>query len=195
MIEEIDAGLWLWDGLEEAKARRQTLQSHLAGLLHCPEAALKIVRDELGRPVIEEPATSIQFSQARRDGMVALAVSEQGAVGVDVEVPNDGPWQNTVAGDFFAPYERRWLSSLKDEERGDAFFRLWTGKEAVLKALGLGIAQGMAEPDFSDIMELRRPMTADHASVTAFGRRFHLKWWFPQMQSIPMVLCKAVEDP
>jgi len=194
-MREITEGLWLWDGLEESETRRQTLHRHLAGLLGCSEGALRIVRDELGRPLIEKPSTPLQFSQARRDGIVAMAVEERGrAVGVDVEIPNPGPWVETVAGDFFGRFEQRWLKSLGEAARSDGFFRLWTGKEAVLKALGLGIAQGMAEPDFRDIIALGQPLQADEAEVKAFGRRFRLRWWFLQQGTDSLILCRAVEE-
>jgi 4'-phosphopantetheinyl transferase len=195
-VREIDKDLWLWDGLEDAEARQKAVHGHLAGLLGCAPSSLHIVRDDLGRPLIEKPSTPLQFSQARRDGMVALAADEDGrAVGVDVEIPQSGPWIETVAGDFFSAAEKRWLRGLDDSERADSFFRLWTAKEAVLKALGLGIAQGMAEPDFKSQLAKGHPFEAEAAQVEAFGKSFHLKWYFPQVDNIPLVLCRAVQNP
>lgn len=194
-VREIDKDLWLWSGLEDSDARHQAVQGHLAGLVGCAPSALRIVRDDLGRPLIEEPSTPLQFSQARRDGLLALTADGDGrAVGVDVEIPDPGPWIETVANDFFSPSEKRWLHGLDADSRGAGFFRLWTGKEAVLKALGLGIAQGMAEPDFKGQLAKGTAFAAETARVSAFGKNFSLRWYFPHVDGLSLVLCRAVQE-
>jgi len=193
-VRVLDKGLWLWTGLEDESERRRVISEHLAGLVGCPAEELVVERDTLGRPFIARPQTDLQFSQARRDGFVVLAASEQGAVGVDVDLLQPGDWQGKLAGDFFAPKEKRWLDSLAEEDRTFGFFRLWTGKEAVLKALGLGIAQGMAEPDFSKIIALRQSFLENSAQLSARGKLFHLEWWSLEIDAISIVVCKATQD-
>jgi len=45
-----------------------------------------------------------------------------------------------IAARFFAPAETAQISALDGEARRDRFFDLWTLKEALVKALGLGMA-------------------------------------------------------
>jgi len=165
--------LWLWEGQEDSQARQELVRAHLAGLVGCPPAELHLTRDAMGRPHIAAPDCGLHFSLARRGGMMVMAVSREGLVGVDLEVPTpDGDWPEAVAKDFFAPAEYRWLRGLPKAERGAAFLRLWTAKEAVLKALGLGIAQGMAEPCLTGL-----DLAAEEIqSLQAHGRHFSLRW-------------------
>ena len=64
--------------------------------------------------------------------MVVLLADER-SVGVDVEFIT--PYSQSVARKVFTTVEQNWLSCQATDE---AFFRLWTGKEAIMKALGLG---------------------------------------------------------
>jgi 4'-phosphopantetheinyl transferase len=83
------------------------------------------------------PTIHVSVSHTRDLALVALA---DGPVGVDVErcdrrVP-PGPHRWLTLG------ERRQLDALDADERQTALIRLWTAKEAVGKALGLGWAAG-----------------------------------------------------
>lgn len=184
--------LWLWTGLADGALRRQTTRRHLAELARCPVEQLVLERDGLGRPFIAAPDPTLHFSLARRGGLLTLAAARGRLVGVDLELPLPGPWIDTVAGDFFAADEVRWLDSLSEHDRGDGFFRLWTAKEAVLKALGRGIAQGMAEPDFSEIITLGRAFDASPLTVQAMGQSFHLEWWSPIQDGQTLMICRAL---
>jgi 4'-phosphopantetheinyl transferase len=74
-------------------------------------------------------------------------------VGVDVEPLGRGPWLSLPSHVLTAP-ELRSLDGLAGQARNAAFLRLWTRKEAVLKAAGVGLAveprlvavSGPAEP-------------------------------------------------
>ena len=50
---------------------------------------------------------------------------------------------HTLAKRFYAPSEYQWLNALPREEQHSAFYRLWSRKEAVLKAHGDGISAGL----------------------------------------------------
>lgn len=79
-------------------------------------------------------------SIAHRDGCVVAAVSNVGPVGVDVEAaPPAGPMRDSWWS-YLSPDEAAELRALPGEERPGAFRILWTLKEAVLKACGVGLA-------------------------------------------------------
>lgn len=90
-----------------------------------------------GKPyVVGGPA----FNQSHSGEWWLLGWSDQGRVGVDVEVHralNDLP---AMARHTFHPSEAEAVLSVRGESRRRAFFRVWTRKEAFIKALGLGLA-------------------------------------------------------
>jgi 4'-phosphopantetheinyl transferase len=82
-----------------------------------------------GKPVFSaRPA--VWFSLSHGGGWVVCALSNQ-SVGVDVQ-PVRGV--NLSIARRFHPQERAWLEGQKPEEQEQAFFRLWTRKEAWVKA-------------------------------------------------------------
>lgn len=92
-----------------------------------------------GPPRVVWPRTSLWISMSRSERYGALAVSTA-PVGVDVEThrPVDLPSLSRAA---LTPAEAVWLDGLGGpRERLRGFYRCWTRKEAVLKAVGLGVS-------------------------------------------------------
>lgn len=81
-----------------------------------------------------------RVSRSATDGLAAWAASLSGPIGVDVQSRPDRehPLDTTLLAAALHPSERRWLAAQADTEA--AFARLWAGKEAVLKAFGVGLA-------------------------------------------------------
>ena len=80
------------------------------------------------------------FSVSHSGGHGLIALVPHGRIGVDVEERT--PRRN-LSDDIrllFAPGERAELEAADRDRRTDLFYRLWTLKEAVLKAAGLGLA-------------------------------------------------------
>jgi 4'-phosphopantetheinyl transferase len=68
-----------------------------------------------------------------------IAITRVGAIGVDVEALTPFGDLAAVARRWFSPTEQAALSALPPDRRLAGFYRLWTRKEAVVKALGLGM--------------------------------------------------------
>jgi 4'-phosphopantetheinyl transferase len=83
-----------------------------------------------GKPVAEAIGPGLEFSLSHTGGLAVFALSDQ-AVGVDIESATAGekPLAQALTG-----RERATCKSYAD------FARLWTRKEAVLKAVGKGLA-------------------------------------------------------
>ncbi len=69
--------------------------------------------------------------------MIACATSLQGEVGVDIEPCQRRPNWQKVARRWFSPVEQEWLLAQNDAIE---FLKVWTLKEAWLKATARGIA-------------------------------------------------------
>ena len=67
-----------------------------------------------------------------------MAVARGRAVGVDLEAERPLRDLAGMARASFSPAERRGLEGLAEDARVGRFFRIWTAKEAYLKATGEG---------------------------------------------------------
>lgn len=94
----------------------------------------------LGRDVHGAPqlAQNRSISLAHCRGMAVAVLADAGSIGVDIE-PVDRPLQHPsgMAERFFSPAERQsWVDGGEDTQQ---FLRIWTCKEALGKAKGLGL--------------------------------------------------------
>ena len=90
---------------------------------------------EYGKPYF--PALPDFHFSLSHSGERVLCVVSPRPVGCDVEEPQRS--HEKIAERFFHPSEKAWLRAQPEEERADAFLRLWTCKESFIKALGLGL--------------------------------------------------------
>ncbi len=127
-------------------ARRQFLLSRaavrvlLADRLGCAPTELAFEAGENGKPhaMVNQKPAPISFNLSHSGIFGLLAISPVRVVGVDVEGRRDRVDLDGVARQVFAAGERDALSRLKQLEKRDFFFRLWTLKEALIKARGTG---------------------------------------------------------
>lgn len=103
--------------------------------------AVVIEQLEGGKPVLGDG--SVAFSVAHSGDWVVWAFARGGAVGVDLErVRSEVAWES-VAKRYFSGEERALLRSMEDPVR--VFFDLWVMKEALVKASGVGVFEGMGD--------------------------------------------------
>ncbi len=108
-------------------------------------------RSALGRPAIAADmpaeARALQFNLANTQGLVVMAVGRLPEIGVDVERIT-AQVQLAVARRYFSAAEIAAMDALPAIDRPRHFLRLWTLKEAYLKAVGTGIGGGLASMSF-----------------------------------------------
>ena len=95
-----------------------------------------------GKPYLERLSdkTPPAFSLSHSHDCIVIAISDSGPIGVDVEKQRAGISMDAIIRRFFKPVEHEAWEALPPAERHSAFLRLWTRKEAILKALGLGLS-------------------------------------------------------
>lgn len=102
-----------------------------------PPAAWQFRDNRFGKPELDPPpgCPGLRFNLSHTDGLAVCAVALDRVIGVDVENLNHSPSLD-IARSFFAPSEADYLDSLPEDRRANAFFALWTLKEAYIKARG-----------------------------------------------------------
>lgn len=130
--------------------RRRWLASHvalrhaLATALDAPPESLEFAVGEHGKPRLAgRHAGMLEFSLSHSGGLALIAVSTTTPVGVDVELVESMNDLDAVAQRHFAPEESQTLGRLDGDARLDAFYRIWTRKEAYLKATGMGLGHAL----------------------------------------------------
>lgn len=124
--------------------RREPLQALLGVYLGVPAEAVVLTAGEHGRPELAPPWNAVLHFNWSHSGDKAIIVVARGLVpGIDIERVRTRPRSGELAERFFHPDEAAKLSALEEPRRELAFLQLWTGKEAVLKALGRGVAFGL----------------------------------------------------
>lgn len=87
----------------------------------------------------------LSFNLSHREDLAILAVAQRRALGVDVEAPDPRTDYAAVARQAMSAREMQLFQQLAADERPGALLRLWTRKEAYLKAQGTGLARSLAE--------------------------------------------------
>ncbi len=121
---------------------RRSLRWLLAQQLHVPVGDICIGYGPFGRPHLVDPPAPLDFNVSHSQQFALVACCKDGPVGVDVEWRRPLPERIELAQAHFTPQEQAALRACGDEEDAQrCFFRIWTRKEAVLKAWGCGLSR------------------------------------------------------
>ena len=153
---EAAAGAWLdasererWERLRGVRARREfalcraALRHHLGQRLDCANQRLAFRALQSGKPFAivngETVAHGFNVSHGGAHGLIALSPGV--SVGVDVEERLPRRDLDGMAARVFGATERAALATVESRERKHLFYQIWTLKEALLKALGVGFSR------------------------------------------------------
>ncbi|MDE2805550.1 MAG: 4'-phosphopantetheinyl transferase superfamily protein [Gemmatimonadota bacterium] len=121
--------------------RRYTVaQAHLRRVLGdltgTRPANIRFQYGEHGKPFL---AGGPAFNQSHSSERVMIGVAAEGRLGIDIEKRRTVRLMSEIARKNFAPDESELFRRAPGPHRQSAFFKLWTCKEAFLKALGVGL--------------------------------------------------------
>lgn len=122
---------------------RGTLREILGAYVALDPGALRFEVGEHGKPALAGLAADLQFNVAHSGTVLLVAVALGRAVGVDVEQVLPDVAFGPMADRYFTQAERARVTGA------DTFFRIWTAKEAFLKARGTGFADGTQDFEVS----------------------------------------------
>ncbi|MFD3531000.1 4'-phosphopantetheinyl transferase family protein [Streptomyces sp. NPDC058664] len=107
---------------------------HVEVVARCPDCSRNHGKPEL-------PGTGLQVSVSHSGSRVGVAVTRAGAVGIDVEEISASVSPAELLPHVLGPLEPR----TPAHATASGFHRMWTRKEAVLKATGLGLRVPLSE--------------------------------------------------
>lgn len=135
------------------------LRDILARATGIPPAELRFRADATGKPHLDHPgAPAFNLSHAHEQALVAVG-DDATPLGVDIEYHAPVPEMRGVAASHFAPEERDALAA--DDWSPDTFYRIWTRKEAFVKATGSGVGPALSRFAVSAARDDVRILRAD----------------------------------
>ena len=138
--------------------RRFFLRLLLGAYLGVPGKSIRIARNRRGKPVLDPSVhgRDLHFSIAKSGRGFLVGLSSTAYLGVDIEPAGRQPRNALgVARRYFSPAEARALEALPPRRQVEALLRTWSCKEAVVKSLGLGIANQLCR--FTVETDVTRP--------------------------------------
>lgn len=141
-----DDEIHLWAMPHDHAAGRAPLRQLLGRYLGCAAEQVVLNDSAHGRPELAGPQRgALGFNWSHSGGRALVAIARRVQPGIDLEHRQRRGTRDVLvlAQRFFAPQEVQALRELAAGDRTLAFLRLWTLKEALLKAEGRGLAYGL----------------------------------------------------
>ena len=125
---------------------RGTLRKLLGEYLHAEPTSVELTIDQNQKPHLarQHATANLHFNVSHSGDLAVVGIGLGCEVGIDVEQLRDVSYLQQIARRFFHPSEATAVLSAAESARNLTFLRCWTGKEAILKALGTGIVGNLA---------------------------------------------------
>lgn len=125
----------------EYLAARYLLRTTLSRYANIDPHHWRFARNPYGRPFVStsHKIPKLRFNISHTRGLVVCAISSNPELGIDAECIDPIPEIDTIANHVFLPEEIDQLQRVEKNEKHAEFFKLWTLKEAYIKARGLGL--------------------------------------------------------
>lgn len=124
---------------------RSKLRHLLAQELDVQASEVAFRYERWGKPQLAQARKPPLHFNVSHSGEWALVVVAQVPVGVDLEIVNQRTQIRAIASQILSDRERLVWQKLPPQLQESTTWRLWVCKEALLKAMGLGIAEGLKQ--------------------------------------------------
>lgn len=122
------------EGLFALVLLADVIKKHFSSTLELGQAVL--LREAYGKPYFEN--RKIYFSISHSNGSVAVAVSDEDEIGIDIETAD-------IPSDKAIKLAKRFFKDNESELCPDGFLRVWTKKEAAAKLWGIPLAEYLGD--------------------------------------------------
>ena len=132
---------------------------------------VRLARGKYGKPYLPDNRLRFNLSDTKDAVLIAFALDEE--IGADLETLTRSVDHDAVADHYFTRREVEWINASEDRKR--RFLELWTRKEAVLKASGVGIMDDLRVLEVHDSCNTMRIM--HEAFVADAAQEYVVKTW------------------
>ena len=159
------------------RMQRSVTNSLLRDLLErdasCPASNWHLIENAYGKPILvtSDGPNAIDVSLSHSGSLTAAAITDLGTIGVDIEYRAPARSIAEIAAYAFGPQERQAAQSGGLPE----FYRIWTLREALAKACGIGF------PMLAD----RRDYFAEAPTAGTWQREIDGRRWLFATEELP----------
>lgn len=147
------------------------LRSLLGQYLERDPSLIRMARGPYGKPYLERKSLRFNLSDTKDAVLIAFATDME--LGADIETMTRDVDHLAVSNHYFTAPEIAGIGLALDPKR--RFLELWTRKEAVLKASGVGI---MDDLRILRVDGERNSMLIDHEAFVALAAaQYHVRTW------------------
>ena len=124
---------------------RAALRAVLCETLHCDNDELEFGWVERGKPraYVDGVPAPLHFNVSHSGDNGMLAISRDHQVGIDIEEISQVFRFDAIIESTFSPDEQATVSAAEKDCVARAFFEIWTLKEAIIKATGVGLSANL----------------------------------------------------
>ena len=126
---------------------RKSLRNLLSKYLSVSPSDIHIVAEKRQKPYVKTPDSIIRFNISHSGLWVVIAFA-QDELGIDIEKIDSAFDYSNLLPEHFSLTERQFISSA--ENPLSAFYLLWTRKEALTKAEGVGLRENLSQVSVLD---------------------------------------------
>jgi 4'-phosphopantetheinyl transferase len=162
-------------------AARAVLRSVLGRATGVPPRSIEFAYGENGKPRLADGGPC--FNASDSGDFVAIAITSQ-EVGIDVEVMRSFRRREGLARRICTDDELEALARIPEEQRDRELLRLWTYKEAALKAIGTGLPGGVKNVEVTFLGDGPPKLTRLHGENN--------EWTLLHTELLPELLCSVV---
>jgi 4'-phosphopantetheinyl transferase len=119
-------------------ASRGILRTLLGRYLDVAPQSISFSYGTYGKPAVPERRLYFNLSHSR--GRALYVFSAVSPLGVDLELVRTLPDLPQVGASIFSPAEAKQFAAIAPQDQPSAFFKCWTRKEALIKAIGTGLS-------------------------------------------------------
>lgn len=174
---------------------RALVRTVLSRYLDIAPADWRFSNNQYGRPAIANVSHAehgLRFNISHTRGLIALGVTKDRELGVDVENLRTREVSLDIADRFFAQSEVEELATIPKERQQDRFFEYWTFKESYIKARGMGLSIPLGQfsfqyPNERAVRIAIEPQLGDDANRWEF-------WQYRPTEEYLMAICAERRD-
>ena len=151
---------------------RGILKTLIGGYLVQSSGKIQISFESHGKPKLE--GSDLEFNLSHCTEHVLFAFARKTLLGVDIEDRKAIGDVDAMAKQCLAEPQLREFQQLEEGKKMDAFYRIWTRKESLIKATGLGVQQALKDFDVT-FLESDEPEVIRAANSSSDVSAFHLQ--------------------